>query len=446
MRKKFLAVAVASVLAAPAAALAQSSVTISGAINIWAESAGATGASNAGSATAGAQSSFDVKPRTRVQDGAGSNIRFTAVEDIGSGMQGFAQVESAVVNNSDTRNDATGTGAVTGGWGTRNTAVGLRGASWGEFLIGVWDVHYNEQYAVDNQLLKGPSHSSVLALMNSFGTAGWAPTGAAAGLGGLGRTVIGARYSNVIRYQSPTWSGFNFKAAYARPTDGVVPTVNGSVNDGTKNTAWNIAPQYSRGPFFVGYSYLRDKDAIANLVGVGASYIGAAGGPGVAGTLYTITSSRLSGAYTFPFGLKLGLVLDSSKLEIKAAAPASGSELKRTVWAVPVSWSSGAHTIFASYARASKLKGSLDGADLGSINITPAGGGAQSIGDSSGAQFYTLGYQFDLSKRTTAHLNYSQIKNDSLAGYDFFSNGVGMANGNFGADPRIYSIGLRHAF
>src|SRR5688572_27246590 len=103
---------------------------------------------------------------TRVQDGAGSNIRFTAVEDIGGGMQGFAQVESAVINNSDTRNNAVGAGAVTGGWGNRNSGVGLRGSSWGEFLIGVWDMHYNEQYAADNQLLKGPSHSSVLGLMN----------------------------------------------------------------------------------------------------------------------------------------------------------------------------------------------------------------------------------------------------------------------------------------
>jgi len=58
----------------------------------------------------------------------------------------------------------------------------------------------------------------------------------------------------------------------------------------------------------------------------------------------------------------------------------------------------------------------------------------------------SLGYQFALSKRTNIHLNYSQIKNDSLAGYDFFSNNVGMANGNFGADPKTYSLGLRHTF
>ena len=99
MQKKLLAVAVAGALAAPVGALAQSSVTISGALNLWYESAGATGATMQGpiqttplANTAG----FDVKRRDRIQDGAGSNIRFTVVEDLGGGMQAFGQVESAV--------------------------------------------------------------------------------------------------------------------------------------------------------------------------------------------------------------------------------------------------------------------------------------------------------------------------------------------------------------
>src|SRR5882724_1176130 len=130
MQKKLLAVAVAGALTAPMAAMAQSSVTISGNINIWYETAGATGATNgvaaAGAAT-GTNSTYDVKSRDRVQDGNGSNIRFTAVEDIGSGMQGFAQIESGVMVNANTRNDGVSTGnAITstqnaGGWGTRNS-------------------------------------------------------------------------------------------------------------------------------------------------------------------------------------------------------------------------------------------------------------------------------------------------------------------------------------
>jgi len=454
MHKKLLAVAVAGALA-PAAAMAQSAVTISGALNLWYESAGATGATNQTTA-ASTVSTFDVKSRDRISDGNGSNIRFTMVEDIGGGLQGFGQVESAVLGNAGTRVDGVGTSATTlaasqtaNGWGTRNSGVGLRGTAWGEILLGIWDTHYTETYPVDNQLIKGASHSSSLALFNSFGLAG-----VATGAGSLGGTSIGARYSNVIRYQSPSWAGFNFRASMARPTDGVVPTTAGSVTDGSKNRAWNIVPTYSNGPIYVSWSYLKDKDIVTNqavvysgatVAGVGA---GATVGSAGAANLSTITSSRLHGAYTFPFGLKLGLIVDASKLELKSSGTLAGSEVKKTTWAVPISWNTGAHTIFATYAQASKLKGNVAGTDVGSILVTPSGVGTTpiSVGDNSKAKFYSLGYQFDLSKRTTLHLTYAQIKNDKLIGYDFFSNTVGMANSNFGADPKIFSLGLRHAF
>jgi predicted porin len=147
-------------------------------------------------------------------------------------------------------------------------------------------------------------------------------------------------------------------------------------------------------------------------------------------------------SYTFPFGLKIGGIYDTSKWEMVAnttaatapAVPIPGlkTTLKRNVWAVPLSYNIGPHTAFFTYAKADKLKGDI--------------GGASFTGDDTGARFMSIGYQFALSKRTNIHLNYSEIKNQQFAGYDFFSNTVGMANGNFGADPKIYSIGVRHAF
>src|SRR5690242_14036385 len=130
--KKALA-GVAAALALPGAAIAQSSVTISGAINVWYEGSGATGASNIAGAGSGV-TSYDIRYKDRVQDGNGSNIRFSAVEDIGGGLQGFMQVESAVINDANTRPDAAGANQATGGWGTRNSGVGLRSQTWGEVL------------------------------------------------------------------------------------------------------------------------------------------------------------------------------------------------------------------------------------------------------------------------------------------------------------------------
>jgi predicted porin len=360
-----------------------------------------------------------------------------------------------VLCNAQTRNDDLGnpgqasTSPQTAcGWATRNSGVGLRGAAWGEILLGIWDTHYTESYAVDNQLIKGGSHTSSLAVLNSFGTVGWST-----GAGSLGGVSIGNRLSNVIRYQSPNWAGFNFRASMARPTDGTVNTTPGDVREGSKNRAWNIVPTYSNGPVYVSWSYLKDKDigGTGGALYTGAAVAGVPGGPTFAGgtaggALYTITSSRLHGSYTFPFGLKLGLILDASKIEAKASGAIGGTELKKTTWAVPISWTSGPHAVFATYAVASKLKGSINGGDLSSISITPVGGAATTMDSDTGAKFYSLGYQFDISKRTNIHVAYAQIKNDKLAGYDYFSNTVSMANGNFGADPRIISLGVRHAF
>jgi predicted porin len=388
-------------------------VTISGALNLWYESAAATGA------TAGA--ALDAKSRDRIIDGAGSNIRFTVVEDIGGGMQAFGQVESAVFNNADTRNNAAATGAVTGGWGNRNSGVGLRSSAWGEILMGIWDVHYHEHYAADSHIIRGTSNSNSLGLLNTFGTSAL--------------PAIGARYGNVIRYQSPNWSGFNVRVVYARPTDTIPPNTPGVVGDDKKNRVWNFAPSYSAGPIFVGYSHLRDKDIVATA-GVTT---GALAGAGIGASTFDVRSDRFMGSYTLPMGFKVGFIYDRSKLTANTAG--GSGDVKRDVWVLPLAYTTGAHQVHFNYAKAKSWKGSgVDG-----LTVT-SGGTTYSAGSNSGARMISLGYQYDLSKRTNLHLTYAQIKNEALAQYDFFSASVGTGATQFGADPRVYSIGLRHAF
>lgn len=415
MQKKLLAVAVAGALVAPSA-FAQTSVTISGALNLWYESARMEGA------TAGAAS--NLKSRDRIVDGAGSNIRFTVVEDIGGGMQAFGQVESAVFNNADTRNNALGAGAATGGWGNRNSGVGLRSSAWGEILLGVWDLHYHEHYAADSHILKGTSNSNSLGLLNTFGS-GVLP-------------VIGGRYNNVIRYASPNWSGFSFRLAYARPTDAVPPNTPGVVGDNKKNRVWNFAPSYSAGPLFVHYTHLRDKDMVAAAIATGV-FTGAEALPAA---VLDVRSDRIGAAYTFPFGLKIGFIYDRSKLT--ASALGGSGDLKRDVWVLPLAYTAGPHAIHFQYSKAKAWKGSMvDGA------TAVVAGNTYSFTGDTGARMISLGYQYDLSKRTNLHLSYSQIRNEALAAYDLFSASVGTAAQSaaaYGADPRVYSIGLRHSF
>jgi len=489
MQKKLLAVAVAAALAAPVGAMAQSSVTISGALNLWYESVEAKGATLSAPRNTGPLSnaaSFDIKRRDRIQDGAGSNIRFTVVEDLGGGMQAFGQVESAVFNNADTRNNTFNAGAATGGWANRNSGVGLRGQAWGEILLGIWDIHYTESYAVDSQILTGPSHSSSLALLNTFGTPGNMPSTL--------NPTIGGRLSNVIRYASPNWGGFMFNAAYSRPSDGLLDTSANSATgpdrpiNGKKARVVNFSPKFVSGPIHVSWSYMQDKDetvgnqgaaVAANaggtggqlvavngaflscnspatpqasfginscgagtpaLVGVPAGALGVTDTTGaLRGSVNQITSNRFQAAYTFPFGLKIGGIYDRSEWKSESNLLVGGvqvasSKIKREVWVLPLSYTIGAHSAFFTYAKANKWKGNIGDVDIGDLV------------DKTGASFISVGYQFALSKRTNLHLNYSQVRNEDNAGYDFFSNSIGMANGNFGADPKTFSVGLRHTF
>jgi len=172
MKKNVMVAAVAAAFVAPA--FAQSSVTVGGTVNIMWDNVRATG-NTGGDAVGGGNNGL--KSADRVRDGAGSNIRFTVIEDLGGGNSAFVQVESAVIMNSDQRADLAGNnqgiganGSTTAIWGNRNTGIGIRSKTAGRFLIGVWDVHYHEHYNVDPGWIIGNSAWSTLALTQNMGS------------------------------------------------------------------------------------------------------------------------------------------------------------------------------------------------------------------------------------------------------------------------------------
>lgn len=440
MNRKVLAVAVATAFVSPVA-FAQTSVTIGGTINIMWDYVKANGA------TQGAGGSdTNMKTHDRVRDGAGSNIRFFVNEDLGGGNSAFVQVESAVIANSDTRNNALGQGAQTSGWGNRNTAIGVRSKAAGRFLIGVWDLHYDETYKIDPGWLIMNSSSSILGLMNTFGGGAGAVGGGGVGTGlGVG---IGARYSNVIRWDSPVWGGFSITAGYARPTDGA-PVVNNNAagtpadpRDGKKNRAWNVAPRWEGGGFVVQYSYLQDKD-----IGVAAATTSFAGVNQAAATgNFKVTSNRIGVRYRFGMGLGLGVMYDQSKLDasvVSGGVAASGG-IKREVWSIPLTFDTGNHAFTASYSWADDWEGSFANTASGAGAVTINGETGISLNGETGAKMFAIGYAYKLSKRTNVHVSYQEIRNDKAARYDFFANSSG--NQGFGADPKSFALGLRHTW
>jgi len=374
MQKKLLALAVAGVLAAPVAAMAQSSVTISGVFKV------------------GVDQYKIGNPNTTVHPGNTSEMRVTdnssriifgISEDIGGGWSGIAQLDMRPQLDISTVNGLSG----------GNSWVGIRNASAGTLTMGRHDLHYGKQ-PDDIASKAGALMATAVSLMDFTYN---------------GQAIANAtRTNNVIRYDSPNWSGFAFTAAYSTNSPGQDADLAAGSAGIRKGSAYTINPSYTAGNFGVGYSYWKQK---ADGGGVGADQTG--------NVLY---------GYWTGGGFKVGGAVNKSKTTTVAAAGSTPSA-DRTNWTIPVSWTSGSNNVYFHYTKAGKDKVGGDGTD---------------------AKMYALAYVYDLSKRTSVGVTYAKIDNNTAAAYNFFTNTGGLGSTNStavaGEDPQLIQFTVRHAF
>lgn len=380
MQKKLLALAIAGL---SSAAFAQSNVTISGAIEAHFENISAKGATAAGA---------DLTTRKRVTDNT-SWLRFSGSENLGNGMAAFFQVESdlGIDGGAGAAVPAAATGA---GFGNRNSGVGLKGG-FGTVLMGHWDAQYQAQ------LEGGVDFGSSGALPHSANSMNLTSE--------INGTLVGGRLNNVVAYITPDFNGLSARLAWTASTE------NSTAGLTQKSSGLNLFVKYANGPINAFYAYLKAKDQTD--------------GTGVVGvTTDDVTGNKLGVAYTFPMGLKLGVVWDKSK-----ADDVVGTKLaERTAWSIPVSYTTGAHGIHFAYAKAGDVK-------------TAAGSVAN-----TGAKNLILGYTYSLSKRTQVGVSYSKITNESAATYGFWTRGTHTGAAALatpaGADPTSFTMGINHAF
>jgi predicted porin len=384
MQKKLLALAVAGVLAAPAVAMAQSAVTISGIFKVGIDN---YKIDTAGPARAGLNTS-----ENRITDNS-SRIIFGITEDIGGGMAAIAQLDMRFTPD-------LGALAATG-----NTWVGLRGASWGTVTMGRHDLHYGKQ-PDDIATKAGALMASAVGIMDT--------TFNGVKIAGTTRT------NNVLRYDSPNWSGFAFTAAYStNPT-----TTESDLSTGLrKGNAYTFNPSYTASNFAVGWSYWNQK------ADAGGAVVGATGAAAAVNAGGSDQKSNVFYGYYTVAGFKVGLAVNSSKTETATGVKFAD----RRNWTVPVSWTSGPHNIYAHYTKAGKDKVGVGG-----------------LTDGTGAKLYAAAYVYDLSKRTSVGLTYAKIKNDARAAYNFFTNdgSFGSTNSTLtaGESATLLALTMRHAF
>jgi predicted porin len=373
MQKKLLVAAVAGALALPGLAMAQSSVTISGVFKVGIDNYKISNTARTGNLS-----------ETRITDNS-SRIIFGITEDIGGGLSAIGQLDARPQLD-------TNTSALSAG----NSWVGLRSTSWGTVTMGRHDLHYGKQ-PDDIAAKAGALMASSVSLMDSVQTT----AGTTAAIAGNTRT------NNVLRYDSPNWSGFAFTGAYSANPGGIEADLGSAIRRGA---AWNFNPSYTTSNWQVGWSYWNQK---ADGVAAGNNQ-----------------KSNVFYGYMLFGGFKVGLALNKSVVESEAVAGTTKIG-DRNAWTIPVRWESGPHNVYFHYTKAGN-------------NKAPGAPG------SDGARMWAAAYAYDLSKRTSVGVTIADLNNDTNAAYNFFTNtGTLGSTGStltLGEDGRLYALTVRHAF
>jgi predicted porin len=386
MQKKLIAVAVASVLGAPAVALAQTST-----VNIYGKITYEKIIIDQGR----------TMPNTDYDDNpGGSAIGFRGEEKLGGGLSAWFQCETSA--------DVRGFDQV--GLCSRNSAIGFKGA-FGNVHFGRWDTPMKRALA--------PGSVGGLQETGGLGTSfvAWGGSGGTDATVGSNRVRWKRRETAVSYYESPVFNGLQILAAF---TSG-----NGAIDNGAVDGDANQKPRvislggtFKSGGLGVGLGYERH-----NQFGAGASPA-----PG---------SNLDDKAWSLAAGYNFGKVeIGGTYLDAKYET-SPGRTTKRKSWTVGVEWNiSGPHNLLAFYGSAGDSKGNGGGISGGSSGSIPT------PGPDTGAKDWSIGYQYDFSKRTALQLGYHVTDNDANARYK---------NGNAntpvtGETQKGYGFHLQHRF
>jgi predicted porin len=361
MKKHLLAIAVASAVAAPA--LAQN-VTISGRM----------------AASVVQEKYTGIGQNQRVVEDPNSRVIFSVTEDLGGGLKFAGQIDMRLSNDTNgVTENASG-----------NNFASLSG-NFGRVLVGKHDMHYNEikdlnaGYATDD----GATYRAMLIDV---------PTGAATAPTRVG----GTRVQNLVRYDSPTISGFNATLGFSTNpgADEVAKVasaaglIHGPNND--QGQATMTIGRYNAGPLSAYFSMYRSKADQSST---------------------TLRSNLFGGSYDLGNGFKVAVNAGETSSQAGVAAKFEKSGLS-----VPVSYTMGNNEFVFTY-------GSTDAAS----GLT-----------ASSAKMTNLTLNHYLSKRTTLAVSYTTLTNESGVAYGI--NGTAQTNLTAGADGSAIALGIRHNF
>jgi predicted porin len=319
-----------------------------------------------------------------------SRLGFKGSEDLGDGMKAVWQLEAGIAADGETTQGALNS--------VRDTFVGLSG-NFGTVTAGrqAWHNLYAHDANMFSDQIGAPSV--------------WIDQG--------------GRASNSIKYATPNMNGFDASITYVTP-GGLAPTA--------------ASPTVCTG--------LVTGNCVVTAAAVAATGEGA--------------DDNFDSSYALKANYKNGPMYVTLTHLSQAAAANTSPDAKAT--SIAGGYDFGAGKVVAQYVRYSDNRNTT-GVDYnvatigGSYNVTGnskikaqytrAGDGKNSATSTDdGADMVTVGYDYSLSKRTTAYAAYSRVSNDTNASYSVSGSGHGanLAPTTANKDPSVLSFGLVHDF
>jgi predicted porin len=390
MQKKIIALAVAATMTAPALALADG-------VEVYGKADLALAHINNGSTTANQVTSQITK------------LGFKGSENLGDGNNVIWQIEQQIdINNAGAGNSSHTTFA------GRNSFLGMQGDSWGTLMVGRHDTPYKEadrnldvfgdQFA-DNRHLMGGGVSVPIAANNNKASL-------SSGFG----SYMDARPGNEIMYNSPDMNGFKVSGAYVFVND--LTQTPAAATPQVKGNLWSVSARYEAGALFADLAYQNDKFESG-------------------GSQYTATGNLAAGDSLKAWKAGIGYhVTDAFKVNavyervtssvVKPLATFDSNELGRNDWYLAGQYDFGSDDVKLAYTRAGDTDGHAD----------------------TGANMIGVGYDHNMSKRTSLYVQYNRLSNDSNAVYAFNTQATtgGMYAGSPGAKLDGFLVGMKHTF
>lgn len=402
MQKKVLAVAIASVLAMPLAAQAQTNVTVYGKLYPQINSVRVSGATAPGtpvSSLAATPSAANQSRDLLLMESSNSRFGFRGTEKIGAltamiQLEGSFGVDSGALNTTNTLWD-------------QDTFVGLAGG-FGTVKLGLMDTVY-KNLGDRISFPRGLASGNIVTLSHILSKQGFGSNKA---------SRFHERSPNSIKYESPRFGGFQFLTNYA------LGEVAGSVSTGSLFAA---GVKYEAGPLYVALAHEVHNDYFG-----GSLNMPTAARRTTAGKDSKDTATRLTAQYRVTPATRVeGNIARVEFDESGAGAVGDFRNYRHNTWALSLQQDIGAFTLQASYGQAG----------AGSCRLV---GMACSTTGMDG-KMAVLGGTYALSKRTALFGIATRLHNGPSAAYSNLSRQGGGAVGA-GANITQLALGIVHDF